>query len=212
MLREQGVEIEHTMEFDNIETVKRAVEIENGVSIVPQTSVADEARNGSLVPVEVESFDMWRPLGVLYRRHRAISPAQKQFVTLLKEPRWLEEKGNGRSPGRDDCLSLARSRVALGNALVRAVGLPLHDHFARRSAASQTNSFPNATWERGGRGDARTERHCQAAGDPASSAILPCMKKLLILAALAAAAPILAAAALLGASGWIRHAACREGF
>ena len=90
MLREQGVEIEHTMEFDNIETVKRAVEIENGISIVPQTSVADEARNGSLVPVEVESFDMWRPLGVLYRRHRAISPAQKQFVSLLKEPRWLE--------------------------------------------------------------------------------------------------------------------------
>ena len=93
MLREQGVEIEHTMEFDNIETVKRAVEIENGVSIVPQTSVADEARNGSLVPVEVESFDMWRPLGVVYRRHRAISPAQKQFVALLKEPRWLEDSG-----------------------------------------------------------------------------------------------------------------------
>ena len=95
LLREQGVEIEHTMEFDNIETVKRAVEIENGISIVPQTSVADEARNGSLVPVEVESFDMWRPLGVIYRRHRAISPAQKQFVTLLKEPRWLEEAGGG---------------------------------------------------------------------------------------------------------------------
>ncbi len=93
MLREQGVEIQHTMEFDNIETVKRAVEIENGISIVPQTSVADEARNGSLVPVEVESFDMWRPLGVVYRRHRAISPAQKQFVALLKEPRWLEEQG-----------------------------------------------------------------------------------------------------------------------
>ena len=49
LLREQGVEIEHAMEFDNIETVKRAVEIENGISIVPQTSVADETRNGSLV-------------------------------------------------------------------------------------------------------------------------------------------------------------------
>ena len=77
LLREQGVEIEHTMEFDNIETVKRAVEIENGISIVPQTSVADETRNGSLVAIEVESFDMWRPLGVVYRRHRVISPAQK---------------------------------------------------------------------------------------------------------------------------------------
>ncbi len=93
LLREQGVKIEHAMEFDNIETVKRAVEIENGISLVPQTSVADETRNGSLVAIEVESFDMWRPLGVLYRRHRAISPAQQQFVALLKEPRWLATDG-----------------------------------------------------------------------------------------------------------------------
>ena len=81
------------MEFDNIETVKRAVEIENGVSIVPQTSVADETRNGSLVAVEIESLEMWRPLGLIYRRHRAISPAQKQFAALLKEPRWAGQEG-----------------------------------------------------------------------------------------------------------------------
>ena len=93
LLREQGVKIEHAMEFDNIETVKRAVEIENGISLVPQTSVADETRNGSLVAIEIESLDMWRPLGVLYRRHRAISPAQQQFVALLKEPRWLSTDG-----------------------------------------------------------------------------------------------------------------------
>ena len=93
LLREQGVGVEHAMEFDNIETVKRAVEIENGISLVPQTSVADEARNGSLVAIEVESLDMWRPLGVMYRRHRAISPAQQQFVALLKEARWLPEEG-----------------------------------------------------------------------------------------------------------------------
>ena len=93
LLREEGIQIEHVMEFDNIETVKRAVEIENGISLVPQTSVADESRNGSLVAIEVESFDMWRPLGVLYRRHRAISPAQQQFVALLKEPRWLPADG-----------------------------------------------------------------------------------------------------------------------
>lgn len=85
MLREQGVEIQMAMEFDNIETVKRAVEIEHGISIVPETSVADETRNGSLVAVEIESFDMWRPLGVVYRRHRAISPAQKQFIAMLMQ-------------------------------------------------------------------------------------------------------------------------------
>ena len=40
-LKEQGVAINQTMEFDNIETVKRAVEIENGVSIVPQNTVEE---------------------------------------------------------------------------------------------------------------------------------------------------------------------------
>ena len=93
LLREEGVEIDQAMEFDNIETVKRAVEIENGISLVPRTSVADETRNGSLVAIEVESLEMWRPLGAIYRRHRPISAAQKQFVALLKEPRWLEEAG-----------------------------------------------------------------------------------------------------------------------
>lgn len=93
LLREQGVKIEQTMELDNIETVKRAVEIENGISIVPETSVADETRNGSLVSVELESLDMWRPLGVIYRRHGSAAPAQKHFVALLKEPRWIEEPG-----------------------------------------------------------------------------------------------------------------------
>ena len=81
------------MEFDNVETVKRAVEIEDGVSIVPQTSVEDEVRNGSLVSFEVEGFGLWRPLAVIYRRHRPISPAQKQFVELLKELRCPTDEG-----------------------------------------------------------------------------------------------------------------------
>jgi hypothetical protein len=36
---------------------------------------------------------MWRPLGVIYRRGRSVSPAHKAFVALLKEPRWLAEEG-----------------------------------------------------------------------------------------------------------------------
>ena len=88
MLREQGVEIQHAMEFDNIETVKRAVEIENGISIVPETSVADETRNGSLVAVEIESFDMWRPLG---RR----LPAARGDLTGAKAIRRHAQGGSG---------------------------------------------------------------------------------------------------------------------
>ncbi len=40
------------LEFDNIETVKRAVEIENGVSIVPEAAVRTEVEAGLLTAVE----------------------------------------------------------------------------------------------------------------------------------------------------------------
>lgn len=92
LLEEKRVRVEHAMEFDNVETVKRAVEIASGVSIVPLTSVGDEVRSGSLVAVELQDFGLCRSLGVVYRRHRAISPAQKQFVALLKETPWSPEE------------------------------------------------------------------------------------------------------------------------
>jgi len=42
------VAVETVMEFDNIETVKRAVEIEAGISIVPQATVAQEVAKQTL--------------------------------------------------------------------------------------------------------------------------------------------------------------------
>ncbi len=83
-LRDQGVQIEHTMEFDNIETVKRAVEIESGVSIVPSNTVRKEVESGLLAAVAIAEPKMVRPLGVITRRNRSRSPAHKEFISALK--------------------------------------------------------------------------------------------------------------------------------
>jgi DNA-binding transcriptional LysR family regulator len=83
-LREENVQIEHVMEFDNIETVKRAVEVEGGVSIVPSNTVRQECENALLACVELEGPQMCRPLGVITKRNRARSPAQKEFVAALR--------------------------------------------------------------------------------------------------------------------------------
>lgn len=83
-LRENSVEIEHAMEFDNIETVKRAVEVESGVSIVPSNTVRQEVEGGVLAAVEIEGAKMSRPLGVITKRNRARSPAHKEFVDALR--------------------------------------------------------------------------------------------------------------------------------
>ena len=83
-LRDAGVQIEHTMEFDNIETVKRAVEVESGVSIVPKNTVRQEAASGQLRMVPITVPRMVRPLGVISRRGRQRSPAHKAFLAALQ--------------------------------------------------------------------------------------------------------------------------------
>ncbi len=83
--REQGVSIVHKMEFDNIETVKRAVEIDGGVSIVPRTTVRQEIETGALVGIEIDGPRMVRPLAVVTKRNRQRSPAQAEFISVLRE-------------------------------------------------------------------------------------------------------------------------------
>jgi DNA-binding transcriptional LysR family regulator len=85
-LRDHGVHVHHAIEFDSVETVKRAVEIENGISIVPSRTVREEVENGALTAVEIAAPQMWRPLGVLLKRDRARSPAVREFLAQLQKP------------------------------------------------------------------------------------------------------------------------------
>jgi LysR family transcriptional regulator, transcriptional activator of the cysJI operon len=85
ILKEHSVEVHHVMEFDNIETVKRAVEIDAGVAIVPQGTVIQEVAKQTLAQVSFEDGDFFRPLAVIYKRNKVLSPAMKQFISILKE-------------------------------------------------------------------------------------------------------------------------------
>jgi DNA-binding transcriptional LysR family regulator len=84
LLREHGVDVVQSMEFDNIETVKRAVEVESGISLVPSNSVAEEIESGQLRGLELSDAKMWRPMGIVLRRGRTISPALREFIEMLR--------------------------------------------------------------------------------------------------------------------------------
>jgi DNA-binding transcriptional LysR family regulator len=84
VLREYGVAAKYAMEFDNVETVKRAVEIDAGVAIVPKVTVKQEASKKSLAAVEIEDGQLFRPLAAIYKKDRVLSPAMKEFLALLK--------------------------------------------------------------------------------------------------------------------------------
>jgi DNA-binding transcriptional LysR family regulator len=84
ILKEHGVEVHHAMEFDNVETVKRAVEIDAGISIVPQSTVTQEIEKQSLALVEISDGEFYRPTAAIYKKNRVLSPALKQFLAILK--------------------------------------------------------------------------------------------------------------------------------
>lgn len=84
ILKQNGVDVRKVAEFDNIETIKRAVEVGFGLAIVPHPSVMDEERNKQLCVVQLAEKDWVRPVGVIYRTDRTLSIAAKKFVQLLE--------------------------------------------------------------------------------------------------------------------------------
>ena len=85
IFKEHGVAVTNVMEFDNIETVKRAVEIDAGISVVPLATISQEVKMQTLVAVNLEDADFFRPLAAIYKKNRVISPAIRQFIAMLKE-------------------------------------------------------------------------------------------------------------------------------
>lgn len=85
ILKEHEVEVNHVMEFDNVETVKRAVEIDAGISIVPQGTVTQEIAKQTLIAVTIEDGEFYRPLAAIFKKNKVLSPAMKQFLAILKE-------------------------------------------------------------------------------------------------------------------------------
>jgi LysR family transcriptional regulator, transcriptional activator of the cysJI operon len=84
VLKDKDVDVQYVMEFDNVETVKRAVEIDAGIAIVPRVTVAQEVEKGTLAAVEFEDADFSRPLAAIYRKNKLLSPAMKEFLGVLK--------------------------------------------------------------------------------------------------------------------------------
>jgi DNA-binding transcriptional LysR family regulator len=87
IFREHGISVKTVAEFDNIETVKGAVEIDAGISVVPQSTVTQEVGKRTLAAVPLEDGAFYRPTAIIYKKNRVPSPAVKQFLALLKKER-----------------------------------------------------------------------------------------------------------------------------
>ena len=85
VLKSYDVTVHKVAEFDNIETIKRAVEVGFGCAIVPRQSVLDEQKRGQLAVVNLAEADWKRTVGIIYRTDRTLSTAAKKFIQLLSK-------------------------------------------------------------------------------------------------------------------------------
>jgi DNA-binding transcriptional LysR family regulator len=104
IFKEANIESEPVMEFDNVETVKRAVEINAGIAILPQTTVVREEAQGLLKVIKFKNKTYKRPLALIHRKGRVLTPAIKKLIDLLtsKDLNRLEQvKANISEIGND---------------------------------------------------------------------------------------------------------------
>jgi len=82
-LRAEGIEVHIAMHFDNIQTIKEAVALGSGVSILPARTMQAEIEQGRIVAVPLEAPGLKRPVGILHRRRKKLHPAAQAFLNLL---------------------------------------------------------------------------------------------------------------------------------
>lgn len=100
-LKSAEVSVNIVHQFDNVEAIKRAVEIDLGVAIVPLPTMRREMEFGTLHAASFTDLRFVRPLGIIHKRHKHLSRAAEKFVELLHE-----------DPGESECV--IQSSVAGG--------------------------------------------------------------------------------------------------
>jgi DNA-binding transcriptional LysR family regulator len=84
-LRQHEVRIKVVMEFDNIETIKQAIAIGAGVSILPRPTILKEVGNRTLAAAPLSIPELTRPLGIIHRRGKVLTPTIARFLELLRQ-------------------------------------------------------------------------------------------------------------------------------
>lgn len=87
LFRDKGLEINPTMEMDNVETIKRAVELGLGISILPVPTVEREVASGTLITKVFTEPGFVRPIGILVRKGKYLSRASQSVLDSFKTTR-----------------------------------------------------------------------------------------------------------------------------
>ncbi len=82
-LRHLGLTMQVVAEFDNIDSVKHALEFNSAVSFLPEPTVRAELASGSMVALPCDWLKLSRPLGLIQRRGGTLGPTARGIIDLI---------------------------------------------------------------------------------------------------------------------------------
>ena len=86
-----------TMELPSIGMIKRFVAADVGVSFISESFARDQVKAGEVKLLSVEGVDLWRELGLVYRRDRSLPRAAQALIGLIREQRKFHDSADAAS-------------------------------------------------------------------------------------------------------------------
>ncbi|MDP9146643.1 MAG: LysR family transcriptional regulator substrate-binding protein, partial [Acidobacteriota bacterium] len=80
-----------TMELPSIGMIKRFVGADAGVSFISESFANDQIKAGEVKLITVEGVDLWRELGLVYRKDRSLPRAAQSLIAIIREHRKLPD-------------------------------------------------------------------------------------------------------------------------
>lgn len=83
ILRKARVRVKIIHAFDNLELIKRAVEVGVGLALVPRGTIVSEVESGTLKPLEITEGPVEYPLKIVTRKYAERSLLAQKFIDFL---------------------------------------------------------------------------------------------------------------------------------
>jgi len=77
--------IRTAMELPSVSMIKRFVAAGLGVSLISATYAADDAKAGKVKLIPLKDVELWRELGLVYRRDRHLPRAASAFIAVIRQ-------------------------------------------------------------------------------------------------------------------------------